>query len=198
MTSTDTPTSDAATPLDRLQHVIEHAGHLLPAQGPITVFIHHNTLHAFEDLPFDKGVQAGARVFGCLPYLAEDRYRQELARGRIRVDDLAAVLRDDLGERSDALIGPLGTRYHLWLTMLQYPLRLGPTEELRWFVAETDALTRVRKEAPPEMRERLLQETRHWVMRDLRNGQRRHLASHMTDESDISASPTELPPEAPT
>ena len=191
MTSTDTPTSDAATPLERLKHVIEHAGHLLPAQGPITVFIHHNTLHAFEDLPFDKGVQAGARVFGCLPYLAEDRYRQELARGRIRVDDLAAVLRDDLGERSDALIGPLGTRYHLWLTMLQYPLRLGPTEELRWFVAETDALTRVRKEAPPEMRERLLQETRHWVMRDLRNGQRRHLASHMTDESDISASPTD-------
>lgn len=159
---------------NRLQQTIEHAAHLLPAQGPITVFIHHNTLHAFEDLTFDEGVQAGARVFGCLAYLPEDRYRQELARGRIRVDDLIAVLHDDLGDQSDGLIGPLGTRYHLRLTMLQYSLRLGPTEELRWFVAETDALTRVRKEAAPELRDRLLQETRHWVMRDLRNGQRIH------------------------
>ena len=174
MTSTSPHSGNAATPLDRLKQVIEHAGHLLPAQGPITVFIHHNTLHAFEDLPFDAGVQAGAKVFGCLPYLPEDRYRHELARGRIRVDDLAEVLHEDLGERSDGLIGPLGTRYHLWLTMLQYPLRLGPTEELRWFVAETDALTRVRKDASPKMRERLLRETRHWVMRDLRNGQLRH------------------------
>lgn len=76
------------------------------------------------------------------------------------MDDLAEVLHDDLGDQSDGLIGPLGTRYHLRLTMLQYPLRLGPTEELRWFVAETDALTRVREDAPPEMRERLLEETR--------------------------------------
>ncbi len=174
MTAQHPPHGEGSNPLDRLKHVIEHAAHLLPAQGPITVFIHHNTLHAFEDLTFDEGVQAGAKIFGCLPYLTEDRYRQELARGRIRVDDLAAVLRDDLGDRSDGLIGPLGTRYQLRLTMLQHPLRSGPTEELRWFIVETDALTRVREDAPPEMRGRLLQETQHWAMRDLRNGQRSH------------------------
>ena len=170
------PVDDLARPagsdagLIRLQHAIEHAGHLLPAQGPITVFIHHNTLHAFEDLSFDEGVQAGARVFGCHPYLPEDRYRHELARGRIRSEDLAAVLVEDLVEQADALIGPLGTRYHLRLAMLEHPLRLGPPEELRWFIAETDALTRFPKELPAEVRERLIQETRHWVMRDLRNG----------------------------
>src|SRR2546421_492673 len=42
--------------LDHLTHAIQHAAHLLPAQGPITVFIHHNTLHAFEDLPFAETV----------------------------------------------------------------------------------------------------------------------------------------------
>ncbi len=46
--------------LGELAEVIDHAAHLLPQQGPITVFIHHNTLHALEDLPFHE-----ARAQGC-------------------------------------------------------------------------------------------------------------------------------------
>jgi uncharacterized protein YbcC (UPF0753/DUF2309 family) len=156
--------------LIRLAHVIDHAAHLLPAQGPITIFIHHNTLHAFEDLPFTEAVKMAARVFGCQPYLTEDRYRQELRRGRIRFADLLAVLREDLGVRAADKIARLGTRLELWLAMLQYPLRFGPTEELLWFVAETDALRRVRPDASAALRGRLIAETRHWVMRDLRGG----------------------------
>src|SRR3954469_17983601 len=87
----------ALSPLDRLAHEIEHAAHLLPAQGPITVFIHHNTLHAFEDLPFCEGVVKGGEAFGCQPFLAEERYREELERGRIRHSELRQVLLDDLG-----------------------------------------------------------------------------------------------------
>lgn len=64
--------------LDELRHTTEHAALLLPSQGPITVFVHHNTLHAFEDLPFDAGVKAGARVLGCNSYLPENRYRRKL------------------------------------------------------------------------------------------------------------------------
>src|SRR6201986_707610 len=78
--------------LDRLSEVIEHTSDLLPAQGPITVFIHHNTLHAFEDLPFHEAVKKGAHVFGCHPYLSEDRYREALRRGRIRFGELQEVL----------------------------------------------------------------------------------------------------------
>jgi uncharacterized protein YbcC (UPF0753/DUF2309 family) len=156
--------------LAHLRHVIEHAAHLLPAQGPITVFIHHNTLHAFEDLPFDEAVKKGARVFGCHPYLTEDRYREELRRGRIRFGHLQQVLEEDLGARAHEDILGLGTRLQLRLAMLQYPLRTGPTEELVWFVAETDALRRVRPEASSAVRGRLIAETRRWVMRDLRGG----------------------------
>src|SRR3954451_196585 len=75
--------------LGHLREVIEHAGHLLPAQGPITVFIHHNTLHAFEDFPFNEAVKKAASVFGCQPFLSEDRYHQELTRGRIRFSELS-------------------------------------------------------------------------------------------------------------
>lgn len=152
-----------------LEHAISHAAHLLPAQGPITVFIHHNTLHAFEDLPFHEGVQQGARLFGCQPYLSKDRYRQKLVRGRIRLEDLTAVLREDLGTAADKPIGPLGTRLELRLAMLQHALRIAPLAELRWFVAETDALSRFRAEMPASVRERFVEETRRWILRDFQS-----------------------------
>src|SRR5262245_19150104 len=126
----DSRAAARATPNDRLKQAIEHAAHLLPAQGPITVFIHHNTLHALEELPFAEAVKRGGKLNHCQSYLSEDRYRQELLRGRIRLTDLATVLRDELGERGDEQILGLCTRLELRLAMLQYPLRLGPTEEL--------------------------------------------------------------------
>src|SRR4051812_9613688 len=153
-----------------LSEVIEHASPLLPAQGPITVFIHHNTLHAFEDLPFNEAVKKGAHVFGCHPYLSEDRYRDELRRGRIRFSDLQDVLKEDLGSRAEEKVPCFGNVLDLHLAMLQYPLRSGPTEELVWYVAEANALRRVREEASSAVRGRLIAETRRWVVRDLRGG----------------------------
>jgi uncharacterized protein YbcC (UPF0753/DUF2309 family) len=153
-----------------LHELIEHAAHLLPAQGPIRVFIHHNTLHAFEDLPFDEAVTRAGRIFGCHPYLPEERYRQQLARGRIRDADVQAVLRQDLGKRGDEPILHLGTRRGLRRTMLLYPLRLAPPAELRWFVAQKDALQLFRDQAPPLLRETFVEETRQWVMRQVGAG----------------------------
>lgn len=163
--------------LQRLEEAIDRAAHLLPSQGPINVFIHHNTLHAFEDLPFDVAVALGAEQFGCQVYLAEDRYRHELVRGRIRFADLWEVLRADLHEAGEERIVDLCSRLNLRLAMLQYPLRTGPTEELVWFVAETDALRRVRSEASSTVREQMIAETRRWYLRDLRdNGNTRSAA----------------------
>lgn len=155
--------------LDRLRHAIDHAAHFLPAQGPITAFVHHNTLHAFEHLPFEEGVVAGAKTFGCHPFLTEESYVQKLNEGRIRHDDLEAVLIDDLGDRGDELLGMLGTRFHLRMSMLSHPLPTGPTAELKWVVAETEVLRRFRSDVPPAARRRMIDSTRRWVMLDLRN-----------------------------
>jgi uncharacterized protein YbcC (UPF0753/DUF2309 family) len=157
-------------PLQALRQAIDQAAHLLPAQGPITVFIHHNNLHAFEDLPFDQAVKHAAEVLGREPYLPESRYRDALKTGRIRADDLLTVLEDDLGLRAVDGVARLVSRIDLRLAMLQYPLRRGPVEELLWFVAMTDALQRVRSLTSAAIKQKLIAETRRWVMRDLRGG----------------------------
>jgi hypothetical protein len=159
-----------ASRLRRLAAQIDHASHLLPAQGPITVFIHHNTLHAFEDLPFTEAVETAAAVYGFQPYLSEDRYREALTRGRILHDTLQGVLEHSLGDRAGGLVPPFGTRLDLRLAMLQYPLPSGPTEELVWYVAEANALRRARPEVSSAVRARMIAESRRWVIRDLRVG----------------------------
>ena len=78
--------------LDILRRAVEHAAHLLPVQGPIGVFVHHNTLHAFEHRSFEEAVIQGAQLFGAEPYMSEAAYRAELTRGRIQLVDIDAVL----------------------------------------------------------------------------------------------------------
>lgn len=87
----ETADHDAQTDrVERLRHIIEHAAHLLPARGPITVFIHHNTLLAFEDLPFDPGVRKR-------PYLPEEKFRREVdpvVRDRMLMETWRCVTRN--------------------------------------------------------------------------------------------------------
>ena len=78
--------------LDRLHRAVERAAYLLPMQGPIGVFVHHNTLQAFEHLPFEEAVIHAAQLFGAEPYMSEAAYRAALARGRIQLVDVDAVL----------------------------------------------------------------------------------------------------------
>ena len=111
---------------EKIRQAIDHAAHLLPAQGPITVFVHHNTLHGFEDLPFEEAVRKAADVFGCHAYLSEERYRQELDRGRIQQQDLNESLLDSLGDDAQMSFGFLGTRFHVRNAMLRHPLHSIP------------------------------------------------------------------------
>ncbi len=154
---------------EAIRQAIEHASHLLPAQGPITAFVHHNTLHAFEDLEFDSAVRKGARLFGCHPYLPEKQYREMLTTGRIRESDIEAVLMELLGDRADDLLGFLGTRFSLYRAILNHSFHDGPSIDLRWVIGDTNALNHFRDDASVETKKQLLAETKQWVMRDLRN-----------------------------
>ncbi len=152
---------------EALRQSIAQASHLLPAQGPITSFVHHNTLHAFEGLPFDEAVLLGGNLYDCEPYLTENRFRGEFQKGRIRVADLQSCLLEDLGDGASVLVATFGTRYALRLAMLQFPLRTAPEAELKWLMAETHALDRFRDEVEPVKRQRMVAATRKWVQRDV-------------------------------
>ncbi len=79
-------------PEDLLREAIAHVAHLLPTQAPLPAFVHHNTLHAFEDLPFHEAVAEAQRIFGAEPYWPESRFREAFAEGRIRPSDLDFAL----------------------------------------------------------------------------------------------------------
>jgi uncharacterized protein len=147
-----------------LERALAHVSHLLPAQGPINVFVHHNTLHAFEELPFFQAVEIGGETLGCHPYLSESDYRAELKAGNFNEQDIEAVLLEDLEGRDDHWIATLGTRFALHYAMLLHPVHAAPRAELEWLIAETDALRWFRSESDATVRSRMLQSTRRYVL----------------------------------
>ena len=93
----DASPPDTGAPDHPLTRVIDRLAHLLPAQGPISIFIHHNTLHAFEHLPFEEAVERAGKRLDREPFLAESRYRDKLAAGRILARDVESLLAEQLG-----------------------------------------------------------------------------------------------------
>ncbi len=137
----------AEAPEAELRSIVDHAAHLLPAQGPIGVFVHHNTLHAFQHLPFDEAVAVASEIYGTQPYLTEPAFRAELRRGRILPSDVEAVLarEDDV----EILPGRL-TRRQLRRLLLAPGLRDFDASTLPWLLDEGGWLEAFRDDLSPE------------------------------------------------
>ncbi len=124
---------------DPLERALDHLRHLLPDQGPIGVFIHHNTLHAFQRLPFHEAVQEAAHIYGAEPYWPAARYRSFFAIGRIEERDL----RESLGafeeqlppERKGPPQASLPREGLRWL-LARHGAEVPPPSALRWWKSE--------------------------------------------------------------
>ncbi len=189
MSTTETRIGQAISDLTNEDSMIEaeirELAELLPSQGPITAFAFLNPLQGMENQPFVAALRQVSGVYGCEPFLAENRYRQKLARGRISSDDLREVLQEEPGFQGDIKVGGLVRREDLCLSMLQFSLTPGNENELRWMIAESDSLRRFRPEMTHEVRDRLLEETQHWIMRDLRSPSDNHRPEGSTDFSSL-------------
>src|SRR5262245_9018774 len=149
------PDRNSDSPDHLLTHVIDELAPLLPAQGPISIFIHHNTLHAFEQLPFEDAVERAAAQLGREPFLSEARYREKLASGRILATDVDAVLREHLGSSASADVADVSSRLELWRAVALYGIPAATGHELSWILEETPALARFRTDLPAQARSAL-------------------------------------------
>ncbi len=77
---------------DSIHLILEELAELLPSQGPIDVFIHHNTLHGLEHLSFFEAIETGAKIFDARSYLEENQYLEFYHENRIQSVDLDYIL----------------------------------------------------------------------------------------------------------
>jgi uncharacterized protein YbcC (UPF0753/DUF2309 family) len=104
---------------DVLDAALATAQGLLPDQGPIGVFVHHNTLHALQHLPFEEAVPKGAAMLGARAWPELEGLRAAWRSGRIEERDVAPVLDEALEGRGEERL-PLGlTRRTLWDALLR-------------------------------------------------------------------------------
>ena len=64
-------------------HVLHELKHYLPAQAPLKDFVHHNTLHAFQQDEFFIGLKKSNTLFGYKTTLPLWDYRARFGRGEI-------------------------------------------------------------------------------------------------------------------
>lgn len=81
-----------------IHQIIHKIHHYLPAQAPLKDFVHHNTLHAFQEYPFYDGLEKAAAIFGYKVCLSLKEYRALYASGRISEDILKRIIARRKGE----------------------------------------------------------------------------------------------------
>lgn len=66
------------------QAVLAHLRHYLPAQGALKDFVHHNTLHAFQNQHFKDALFNASKILGYSTYLSIDEFREYYQKGKIK------------------------------------------------------------------------------------------------------------------
>lgn len=81
------------------QHLLHALKHYLPTQGPLKDFVHHNTLHAFQNMKFYDAIFKASAIFGFQTTLSLTEYRDLYKINRITPEILAKVIKDRKGSQ---------------------------------------------------------------------------------------------------
>jgi hypothetical protein len=127
-------------------HEIEHLAHYVPGQGPLSEFVHHNTLHGEQHLPFERAIRGANARTGATGTLSEAAFLAHLRSGRIRLSDLNEAIDDRPGLNPQEVI-PLGkelvTRRELLMALLLGECDPVSPARLGWLLSEDRAEVRL-------------------------------------------------------
>ncbi|MGZ4998947.1 MAG: DUF2309 domain-containing protein [Methylomonas sp.] len=122
---------------------IEHLDHVLPGQAPIHDFVHHNTLHGFEHLPFEQALAEFSALTGISCYLSDEQFREFYRQGRISDADIDEALGRE-PENGQSVVcrvdGKPLTRHQLWRLALVADLQPLTPAQFDWQVQELKIL----------------------------------------------------------
>ena len=79
-------------------NTIHHLKHYLPTQTPLKDFIHHNSLHAFQDMKFFDAIFKASKIFGYQATLPLEDFRKLYQIGRINNAILERIICESKGE----------------------------------------------------------------------------------------------------
>lgn len=85
------------------QDVIHEIKHYLPAQAPLKDFIHHNTLHVFQEMEFFEAIYSARRYFGYRTTLSPREYYTLFREGKIDEAILEQVIQKRLAKNQSDL-----------------------------------------------------------------------------------------------
>jgi uncharacterized protein YbcC (UPF0753/DUF2309 family)/MFS superfamily sulfate permease-like transporter len=81
-------------------HVLHELAHYLPGQLALKDFVHHNSLHSFQEEEFFTGIFKASRIFGIQATFNLNEYRKLYAQGRIRPEILKRVTEEQKGAKN--------------------------------------------------------------------------------------------------
>ena len=90
-----------------LHEVIHELKHFLPAQAPLMDFVHHNTLHAFQNLTFHEALETAHVKLGYQVYFPLETFRDLHNSGRISDEMIDRILEEKKGKEKEIWKGKL-------------------------------------------------------------------------------------------
>ncbi len=141
---------------EALEQALGRVAQLLPEQSPLHMFVHHNTLHAFESMPFEEAVLEAAARFGTEPYQSEPQFARSIDKGRIRPSDIEAVVAETTTGPEVPVIPGGPTRRELRALRLSHLFEVPSGEALLWALEETGTLFRFSDRVAPPARAAML------------------------------------------